>query len=60
MSKITIREIYKIHSTNREDSFVDTSKNELRLNDIAHETELDKFVVYGVHPLMKKSMEKRN
>lgn len=50
MSKITIREIYKIHSTNREDSFVDTSKNELRLNDIAHETELDKFVVLWSTP----------
>ena len=50
MSKITIREIYKIHSTNRDDSFVDTKKNELRLNDIAHETELDKFVVLWSTP----------
>jgi len=45
MSDITIREIYEIHSTNAQNSFVDTLKKELRLNDIAHETVLDRFVV---------------
>lgn len=59
MSEITIREIYEIHSTNREDSFVDTSKKELRLKDIAHASELDKFVVLWSTPFQEVINEKK-
>ncbi len=50
MDKNTIREIYEIHSTNAQNSSVDTLKKELRLNDITHVTELDKFVVFWSTP----------